>query len=87
MLSWASTKQLDTSTKQYNLSHWKATTKQIFSQIKINKLQVHKILRSKKRLQVYMEMNKNNGMVMLLSMNTVNYYVLQPLNVRVEYNK
>ena len=43
-----STKQLDTSMKQYNLRNWRVTTKWIDVRININKLRVRMILRSKK---------------------------------------
>ena len=75
------------STKQCNLSNWKSTTKQIFLQIKMKKPQVCMILRENKRLLAHLKINKRHGMVMLLSMNAVNNYALQPSNACTHHRK
>ena len=71
LLNQSSTKQLDTSTKQYNLSNWNATTKQPRAWIKKNKPQVRMILRARKILWAHLKRKKRNGMVMFLSMNMI----------------
>ena len=50
------------------MRNWKGTMKRLNETIKINKLQVSKILRAKKRLQAYMKRKKIHGMVMFICM-------------------
>ena len=87
LLNQVSTKQLETSTKKYNMRNCKATTKQLCAWIKINKIQVLIILRANKRLRTHLKRKKNHKTVIFLSMNAVTNYALQPSNVHAQHRK
>ena len=53
----------------------------------MKKPQVCMILRENKRLLAHLKINKRHGMVMLLSMNAVNNYALQPSNACTHHRK
>ena len=54
---------------------------------KDKKLQVHIILRANEILLAHPKINKMRGTVMLVYMNVVNNYALQPSNVRAQHSK
>ena len=54
---------------------------------KDKKLQVHTILRAKKRLLEYLKIKKRYGIVTFVSMNSVKNYALKPLNMSVQHWK
>ena len=45
------------------------------------------ILRAKKIIQARLKINKRHGMVMFVSMNTINNYALKPLSARAQHRK
>ena len=87
LLNQASTKQLDPSMNQYNMSNFKATTKRLRARIKTNKLRVRMIFRAKKILQEYLKIKKSCRNVMLVSMNVANNSELQPSKLCAQHRK
>ena len=66
-----SMKQLDTSSKSYNMWNLRATTKQLHARIKTKKRQVYMILRVMNRIQAHLKRKKRHGMVRFVSINEV----------------